>query len=360
MLETEEPIHEALDQLFPSLAAVEPDWDAVSRDASRRPRPARPARTHLPRKRTFALALPAAALIAAAAVLALGTGSASGTPALPEPLPFGRGLHHQAVALLESAAALQSRTATSSAPVTYAKTQSYALQTDVGRGSSTSYVETTVREVWAAQDGSALAKSWRQDTTRAGTPVGGPTSVTDDPDWQDTNRDLPSSAAAVEAQLFRAGAAARSATQQMTLAANVMSHLSDGTTTAAQVSGLYSVLSRLPGVFDAGTVTDNAGRSGRAIGIVTGTFDAGRKCLPTNGELSQTQMNTLLAQHGALGHGVTYLVLDPATGQPLQVEEVDLPNAPCGLDLPASPTIEQYSVILAAGQVAATGATPRR
>ena len=64
--------------------------------------------------------------------------------------------------------------------------------------------------------------------------------------------------------------------------------------------------------------------------------------------------STLTAAH-ALGQGITYLVFDPTTGQPLQIEAVETPNAPCALDLPPQPTIEQYNLILQTGRVAQLG-----
>lgn len=109
-------------------------------------------------------------------------------------------------------------------------------------------------------------------------------------------------------------------------------------------------------MFDAGQITDNAGRHGVAVGIPTGTFDAGPTCLDTRAGLSPSQIDAKLAQHGALGQSTTYLVIDPATGKPLQVESVDTPNAPCALGLPREPMIEQYNVLLTSGQVASVGA----
>ena len=307
-------------------------------------------------RRPVLLGVAATVIVATGVVgsLTLGTGPASGTPALPEPLPFTHGSHQTAVALLDHVAALQQHATFGSGPVRYAKTQNYALQVDVGHRIATTSVETTVREVWVTNDGSAVAKSALQDTTRAGEPVGSPSSQSTDYDWQDINADLPNSAEAIASVLL--GSDATGSERGLILAQQVMSHLGQGTTTPAQTASLYSLLANLPGVFDAGTVIDNAGRTGHAIGILTGHFDSGSTCVPVTGGASS--INATLAAAHALGQGITYLVFDPATGNPLQVEHVDTPTAPCGLHLPSQPTIEQYNVILKTGQVAKQGTTP--
>jgi hypothetical protein len=312
----------------------------------------------LPRIRVVALAAPALVLFGAIGVFILAPGAASGTPALPKPLPFSHGSNQQAVTLLENASALRSQATAGSGPVTYAKTQNYALQVNVGGGTSTSYFETTVREVWVAADGSAVAKTWLQDTTPAGAAVGPATDESTSP-WQNTNKSLPTTAAALETALLATTPAITPESEKQTiLAQGVMSQLGEGTATPSQVAALYQLLAKLPGVFDAGTVTDNTGVAGQAIGVPTGTFDSGQTCVPVHGTPSQPQMDAILASRHALGQGITYLVLDPTTGQPLEVESIDTPNAPCALDLPRDPTIEDYNLLLQEGQVNQTGTVP--
>ena len=296
----------------------------------------------------------AATVVIAAAVvgsLTLATGPASGTPALPQPLPFAHGSHEQAVALLERAAGLQQGAASSGGSVRYAKTQNYALQTDVANRVASTTVETTIRKVWLKNDGSAVTKSAIQDTTRAGEPVGAPSAQSTDDHWQDINAGLPNSPEAIASALL--GSDVTGSQRELILAQQVMAHLGAATATPEQTASLYSLLAHVPGVFDAGTVTDNAGRIGHAVGIPTGHFDSGSTCTPVTG--GPAAIDATLAAAHALGEGMTYLVLDPATGNPLQIEQVDTPNAPCGLQLPAGPTIEQYNVILKAGTVAKQG-----
>lgn len=360
------PIDEVVRDNLQALAATLPvEIERGWRETTKRRLSATPeSRLHAPdrtglraSRRTLVLAVAAVAVAVAASVasLSIGTHTASSTPALPEPLPFAHGGHARAVGILERAAALQQQLVGADGPVRYAKTQSYALQTDVAHRTARTTVETTIREVWVGADGSVLAKSSLQDTTRAGAPVGPPSPPSRDPHWQDTNAALPASPAAIAAALVPQGEP--SSLRELIEAQAILAHLAPGTTTPAQTAALYRLLARLPGVFEAGTVTDNAGRSGQAVGILTGHFDAGSRCIPVSGDPALIEA-TLAANH-VLGDGITYLVLDPATGRPLQVEQVDTPNAPCGLRLPAGPTIEQYSIILNSGTVPTSGAEPR-
>lgn len=303
---------------------------------------------HPRRLAVIGTAVTASVAACAVGLVALGAGTAVGTPALPTPLTFGNGTHQQAIETLARAAAAQSQARAGNDAVRYAKTQNYALQTDVSRHHATTIVETTVRQVWVSPGGASVEKSWLQDTTRSGATVGSSGAQSTDSHWQDTNASLPTSPTAVVSALL--GSSASADDRDLTIAQGIMSHLSEGTASSAQIASMYEVLANLPGVFDAGTVTDSEGRTGRAVGIQTGTFDAGRTCLSVSGPSSQVEQ-TLIQQH-ALGKGITYLIVDPTSGAPLEVEEVDTPSAPCGLRLPPQPTIEQYNVILHAGQVA--------
>lgn len=102
-------------------------------------------------------------------------------------------------------------------------------------------------------------------------------------------------------------------------------------------------------MFDAGAVTDNAGRTGHAIGIPTGTFDAGKTCLHLTGTPTAAATNATLARHHDLGQGVTYLVLDPATGNPTPDRNSGQTERPCALALPREPTLQQYNLLLHTG-----------
>jgi hypothetical protein len=309
-----------------------------------------------PGPRRTRLAVIAAAGTAALAagtvgVVVLGATTASGAPALPIPLLFGNGTHQQAVATLTSAAEAQRHLSSGNGTVLYAKTQNYALQTNVKRHTATTTVETTVRQVWVSAGGASVEKSWTQDTTRSGATIAAPGATSTDTHWQDINANFPTTPTSATTMLLGNNDSADD--RDWTIAQGVMSHLSAGTASAAQIANLYQILAGLPGVFDAGSLTDSAGRTGHAVGIQTGIFDAGPTCLTVSGPSSQVA--TALAQQHALGQGITYLVLDPTTGQPLEIEQIDTPNAPCGLRLPPQPTIEEYNVILRAGHVATPG-----
>ena len=155
---------------------------------------------------TLMVAASAAGLLAVASFVALqGDGNpAFATPALPVPLDFGHGTHQAAVALLQHAAALQG--AVRSAPaseIVYSKTQNYALGADVASSQQvTTYVLTTVRQVWVAPNCTSVAESQTQETKPVtGEDVGPPATTTTDTNWQDTNCGLPTSSVALESAL---------------------------------------------------------------------------------------------------------------------------------------------------------------
>lgn len=354
-------IHGVADSLPVETAAA---WQKVqTRVALRTAQPrlaettARPNLALRARRRLPMLAAGSAATVAAitAGVLTFATGPAAGAPALPEPLPFIQGGHAAAVALLESAADLQDRVPGDSAPVTYAQTQNYSLQTNVADDNSTNTVETTIRDVWLTASGTGLAKTALQDTTRAGSPIGQPQRQTTD-QWHDSNANLPTAPSALRTALL--GADGSNEDANLILPQQIMSDLAQGTTTSAQTASLYRLLAQSPGVFDAGSVTDPAGREGHAVGIVTGHFDAGRSCRAVT--TPSSSMTATLAANHVLGDGTTYLLLNPTTGQPLMVESLDTPNPPCALGLPAGTTIEQYNLILTTARVSGIGASVRK
>lgn len=316
-----------------------------------------PQRRTRARRRPIAVAALAVVVVAAAIVgaLTVGTRPAAGTPALPYPLAFSHGGHNAAVALLQSAAAQQDGANDGSGSVRYAKIRSYALQAEIAHRVATTTVETTLRQVWLASDGSAVATSAIQDTTRSGTPVGSPQNPVIDHHWQDTDPALPTKSASLRAALL--GSGPNGDDLNLIVGQQIMLRLARGTTDPAQTAALYRLLANLPGVFDAGTVIDDAGRSGNAVGIVTGYFDAGSSCTAVSGPIASIE--TTLARNGVLGQGISYLIIDPSTGKPFEIETVETPNPPCGLSLPAGATIQQYDLILNAGRVAKTGATIR-
>ena len=80
----------------------------------------------------------------------------------------------------------------------------------------------------------------------------------------------------------------------------------------------------------------------------------GSRCMITQG--ARVGAGAVLGEGCILNPGVP--VLDAATGQPLEVEEVDA-VPPCALGLPSRPTVGQYNVILTAGSVGGIGKVAR-
>jgi hypothetical protein len=282
------------------------------------------------------------AIIAAIAVATRSPGPASATPALPRPLAFTTGSHEPAAALLNKAAAVQANLEPDPGPVRFARTQNYALQTAVGRRKSTTVVQTVVRDVWEAADGSALVREYRQDTEAAGGDVGGPRPLGGRDhgghyrpgQWADPNAGLPSDVAGVRSALLNNVTNATDFSADVILADEISSHLSTGTASAQQIAAFYRILASLPGVFDAGVVVDNASRTGHAVGVMVSDPSAGAV------------------------QAIQYFVIDPNTGRPLQVERIDSPNPPSALHLPPGPTVDEYELILATGQVDRVGVEP--
>src|SRR5450631_4010326 len=316
------------------------------------PRAAMPQRIRKSRRLTWAASVAGGAGLIG--YLTLSAGPAGAMPAVPQPLPFTHGSHQSAVAILDTGSAIQRlKTSASdkSKKVRYAETQHYALQADIGRRASKTTFETSIRQVWVSPDGSGVEHGWVQDTKPNGTDVGSMRSPTTDSNWRDDTPSLPTATTDLAAVLLGSGAVSND--RDVALAQSIMLRLGEGTATPQQISSLYALLASEPGAFDAGPITDNAGRNGRAVGIVTGTFDAGRSCLRVTS--NTVDATAQIAQHSIVGTGITYLILDTVTGQPLQIEEVDSPNPPCGLRLPSGSTVEQYNIILDSGGVTQTG-----
>lgn len=296
------------------------------------------------RRPVQSIAVAAAVVVAVAAAVTVassGHQSASATPALPLPLRLSHGDHQGAVDLLNAAASAQAKRSDGGGAVRYAKTQNYALQVTVSGRKSTTVVATTIREVWESPDGSTLVREYRQDTEPAGGDVGGPRPLGGldhngqygPGQWADPNRGLPTSLSEVLAALHNANGDGNPQLRGILLADSVAEHLSVGTASPQQVAALYQVLASLPGVFDAGTVTDSTGRTGETVGMV-------------------------ISDSGSLVTGTAYFVIDSATGAFQQVETVDTPGPPPALKLPPVPTVQEYETVLSAGLVGSIGQAP--
>jgi len=272
-------------------------------------------------------------------------------------LAFAHGGHAAAVSLLERAAALQA--AEPVGPVgssRYAKTRDYALNVNVGgtHNTATPFVVATVRQVWVAPGCRALEKSYSQSTNATtGADVSGPGPESTDDHWVDTNCGFPTSPSAVVTKLVGAdGTGMDTQDRDDALADGVMAQLGLGTATPPQIAALYRSLESLPGVFYAGTVTDDAGRLGQAVGVPAGLVNMPPTPAPKN------MFVPAGCAHAKGGTAWDYFVVRPTTGQPLEVEEVSS-MAPCALRLPPGPVVGQYNLVLASGAVSTSGVSPK-
>ncbi len=283
-------------------------------------------------------AVAAAAAVAVATVTVLGQRSASAAPALAVPLPFGRGSHTAARAFLLQEAALLDRTPASAAGsglVRFTEIQDYSPQVTRSHGKTSTAVDTTVRQIWYAPDGSTQVKEFNQAQDLLGGDVGAPKPVTGIDhtgwaNWPDVNKGFPTAPTQVTARLISGTGGVDAGNRLEVLKEQAAQQLQTGTATPAQTAGIYRVLAGVGDVFDAGVVTDRIGRKGHAIGLRSHAVEAGN-------------------------FDATYLIIDPGTGMVLQTENAAT-RPPSGLKLPAKPWVQGYDVIRQARQVAAKGA----
>ena len=301
----------------------------------------------------------AAALVATVAVVALqgDRNPASAQPALPRPLTFANGGHAAAVSLLERAAALQvSQPSGPGGRSRYAKTQNYAVNVNVGgtHNTTTTFVVTTVQQVWVAPGCKALEKSYSQAT-----------SATTGADIEARGRRAPMSTGSTPTAASRpprpqswpgwwALTAATWTDKTVTMPSQTAPWPSSAWVRRRLAKSPRSTGSwrAFLGVFYAGTVTDDAGRLGQAVGVPSGLVNTPPTPVPKNLFVPAG------CAHAKGGAGWDYFVLSPKTGQPLEVEEVDS-TPPCALRLPPGPFVGQYNVVLASGAVSASGVLPK-
>lgn len=294
-----------------------------------------PARTTTRRGRRKAVAASAAALTAAAATgiaLSLG-GAAAAAPALPPLLAFQHGSHVAAVERLNTAAGrLDAYGQRSSGPTIYSKIQEWALNVDVHNRTAQTYLQTTIVEGWYDPDGRSRSVQFSQSaealTGLAPRGSTGSTETFTTPAGSDANRNagIPTtSAPAVAAWLGGHLASPNPFPADVSYGGDIFERLSEGNTTAAQTGALYRALATLPGVFDAGVVHDREGRSGQAVGLV-------------------------VSGAGTISTGTQYLIVDPHTGQVLDIEDVMSPNPPPALHLRPGPVVGAFHVFLVSGQ----------
>lgn len=293
-----------------------------------------PVRTTPPRRRRRAIGASLAALtaVAGAGIAVSVGGSAAAAPALPQPLTFQHGTRGAAAASLDRAAAhLDAFGQRGSGSTVYSKIQEWAFNVDVRSKRAHPYLQTTIVEGWYGADGSAQVTESGQSadalTGLASHGNAGPAHTSTFPTGSDANRNagIPTtSTPAVMKWLHDHLAAPNAFSVDVNYGGDIFQRLAEGDTTPAQTAALYRALATLPGVFDAGAVHDREGRSGLAVGIV-------------------------VSDAGSISTGTQYLVLDPHTGQVLDIEDVLGPNPPPGLHLRPGPIVDQFQLFLASG-----------
>ncbi|MCM3920111.1 hypothetical protein ND748_00160 [Frankia sp. AiPs1] len=267
-----------------------------------------------------------------------GRDTATAAPLLPTPLLTVTGGDRQAAVGTLLAAARDQRTAAvvGVGPVRYTVRQTYGLDVTVARRKATTTATTYLVAEWRRPDGSRHVDRLLQQVDRAGHDVGGPQpaptrhGLTEIP-AEAGEVPLPTDPGRLRAALEAPVRAQGRIPSGTDVALAVLGRLREGDTTAAQNAALFEVLAEAPGVFDAGRVTDRAGRDGRAVGVQV----SGPESLTT-----------------AFG----YLLLS-GDGEELVVETVYLPSPPPGLKLPKRPTVADYTQFTVERQVTAVGQT---
>jgi hypothetical protein len=303
-------------------------------------------RSHQPRsttqsasqRRRYRLLVPAGLMSAAGALFTVlsfagGADLAHAQPATPQLINFTRGTHQQAARQLLAAA--ERIVTAGQGPVLHSKTQSWALNVDVKDARAITALLATTRELWLRKDGTgrvetspevvdvlvgnALAGESNTGTSRNFTPAS----------YADSNSGLSPSLPELAAQLdSRSSKMGLPAPQAQNV--YVMTNMNEATATPELIRGFYRALAGSDAVFDAGNVTDRAGRPGHAVGVVS------------SGESSPTV-------------ATEYLIFDEATGLPLERDTVWSPNPPKALHLPSGPLSAGYNLFISLGSATQVG-----
>jgi hypothetical protein len=290
------------------------------------------------RRRRPRLLVPAGLVSAAAALLTVlsftgGADLAHAQPATPQLINFTQGTHQQAARQLLAAA--DKIVTAGQGPVLHSKTQSWALNVDVKDSRAVTALLATTRELWLRKDGTgrvktspevvdvlvghALAGEGDTSKSRNFTPA----------TYADSNSglspNLPELASQLASRSSKMGLPAAQA-----LSVYVMTNMNEATATPELIRGFYRALANSEVVFDAGNVTDRAGRPGHAVGVVS------------SGESSPTV-------------ATEYLIFDEATGLPLERDTVWSPNPPRALHLPPGPLSAGYDLFISLGSTTQVG-----
>lgn len=280
------------------------------------------------------------ALLLTAVTVFGGRDAASAAPLLPRPLLTATGGDREAAVgvLREAAAHQRSARVEGTGPVHYTLRQTYGLDVTVAQRKATTTAATYLVSQWRRPDGSQRIDQFRQQVDRVGRDVGAPepapaprrpTLEVPAADGDDTAA-LPTDPAQLRT-ILEAGIRVQGRVPTGTDTARlVLDRLDEGGTSPAQNAALFEILSEIPGLFDAGPVTDRAGRAARAVGV----------------QVSGPE---------SLAKATGYLLLSEE-GTPLTIETVYL-TPPPGLHLPAEPTVATYTQCDVDRQVTAAGKT---
>lgn len=256
--------------------------------------------------------------------------------ATPQVISFQHGSHDAAAVFLRDAATRAASASTGAGAVLHSVTQSWTLSTDVHRKTSTSSLLTSTRELWITPEGTGRLVDTTKDTPvtsgqalRNSKAVRRSSSTFSPTTFANSNSGLPADAAAL-APVVRERSRSMGLSPNENVGGHLLDNIEEGTATAPQQAAMLAVLAEVPQVFDAGPVTDRAGRAGHAVGLVT------------SGPTSPTT-------------GTVYLIVDPRTGLPLASETMWTPDPPRGLHLRPGPMVAEYHLYLASGKVASVG-----
>jgi hypothetical protein len=295
---------------------------------------------HVPRKRWVAgVGVPAVAAGLIAGLIVYGPGSVPSAAAATPPMLIYHQTGAPALTPLLSALAAKSRTLpplrVSPGEYLYQETESWDLSVSVSNHVASSQVIPVLKQVWSTSSGGPRRDIERQAkpvspspltaaeeaATRNAVTYGAATNVPVDPSAPMTStHDLPLNPMALFRKLATVGGGhGAQVSSQIDVGRalnNLMIYLEYSPPSPSLLSSTYHMLALIPGVSDAGRVTDRAGRHGIAIAVPV----------------------------GGSGYEHSYrLIVDPNSGRLLDFEDIQID--PSGVNIP-TPFVFHYVVFV--------------